>query len=381
MADLANEFPRISDLAQRAKWRLPHFAWEYVESGTGAETLIDLNRAALDAVRMVPRIMQGPTVIDMTTMLFGRAYDAPFGVAPIGMTGMIWPEGELMLARMAARHRIPFTLSTVACETPEDVGPLTGGMGWFQLYPPKDPAVRDDLIDRAQAAGFTTLVVTADLPAPSMRERQKRAGIKMPPNPGPRTLAHIGLRPAWVAATIRRGMPRFRIISRYAENRSVAALARFMEAQLIDCLDFDYFSAVRDRWSGPLVLKGLLHAGDVEEAINRGADAVAVSNHGGRQFDGAPAAIDVLPSIVRQVAGRVPVLFDSGIRSGLDIARAIALGADFVLLGRAFIYGLGALGEAGCDHVAALLKGDLANNMKQAGVRIPAELRAVDLKR
>ncbi|CAN0589046.1 unnamed protein product, partial [Laminaria digitata] len=177
MADLANRYPAISDLEVRAKGRVPHFAWVYLTSGTGEEALVNANHAALDAVRLMPRFMAGPFEPDLSTSLFGEKFDAPFGVAPVGATGMIWPGGECMLARMAAHHAIPYTLSTVACETPETIGPMAEGRGWFQLYSTKTAATRDDILDRARDAGFSALVATADVPVPSLRERQRKAGL------------------------------------------------------------------------------------------------------------------------------------------------------------------------------------------------------------
>ena len=248
-------------------------------------------------------------------------------------------------------------------------------MGWFQLYPPRRANIRRDLIHRARDAGFTTLLVTADVPIASRRERQVRAGVVVPPKITPRMLYRCMVRPAWSMATLAAGSPRFRGLEKYIDGSDMRDMLTFIGQELGGSLDWDYLDAVRQEWDGPLVLKGILTSAEAERAVALGFDGIMVSNHGGRQFDGAPAAIDALPAIAYAVGARTKVLFDSGVRGGLDIARALALGADFILLGRAFMYGVAALGRRGGDHVADLLKADLINNMIQLGCTTTAELR------
>lgn len=376
MANLLNRYPSIEDLRRRAKGRIPHFAWEYIDSGTGADECMRRNRAALQAVTLVPEFMKGAFEPQLTTRLFDTDYAVPFGVSPVGLTALMWPRAERILARAAARHRFPYTLSTAATEAPETIGPLAEGMGWFQLYPPRRTDIRQDLIARARDSGFTTLLVTADVPVASRRERQVRAGVVVPPKITPRMLYRCMVRPTWSLATLVAGSPRFRGLEKYIDGSDMRDMLSFIGQELGGSLDWAYLEAVRQEWNGPLVLKGILTTAEAERAAAIGFDGIMVSNHGGRQFDGAPAAIDVLPAIAEAVGQRTKILFDSGVRGGLDIARALALGADFVLMGRAFMYGVAALGRRGGDHVAELLKADLINNMTQLGCATLDQLRA-----
>lgn len=371
---LMNRYPSVDSLRQRARRRIPYFAWEYLDSGTGSDGCLRRNREALESVTLVPQYMKGVFEPEISTRLFGVDYHAPFGVSPVGLTALMWPRAEQILAQAAARHRFPYALSTAATEAPETIGPIADGMGWFQLYPPRDEKIRRDLLLRARDSGFTTLLVTADVPTAGRRERQVQAGVTVPPRITPLMLWRSAIRPAWSLATLAAGTPRFRGLEKYIDGQDMQDLLSFIGQELGGSLDWEYLEAVREEWKGPVVLKGVLDVGEAERAVSIGCDGIMVSNHGGRQFDGAPAAISALPAIASAVGERAAILFDSGVRGGLDIARALALGADFVLLGRAFMYGVAALGKKGGDHVAQILKDDLKNNMVQLGCRTTAEL-------
>ncbi|HUW03375.1 MAG TPA: alpha-hydroxy acid oxidase [Acidimicrobiales bacterium] len=374
MRDPSDDFPAIADLEHRARKRIPHFAWEYLASGTGADQALQRNLDKLAEIRLLPQLLKGPLEPDISTELFGVAYSAPIGIAPVGLTGLIWPGADEALATTAADRRIPYVLSTVATERPEVAGPNAGGMGWYQLYPPRDERIRASMLERAAESGFTALVVTADVPAPSQRERQRKARIRVPPKIGPTLAAQAALCPAWTLALARNGLPRFRGLEAYLDRSTMQKSAGFVGANLGGTLSFAYLAELRELWEGPIIVKGILDPDDAQRCIDVGADAIGVSNHGGRQLDAAPAAIEALPVIVDRVGTAVPVLFDSGVRSGLDVARALALGASFVFCGRAFMFGLGALGRSGAGHALDILTEGLCNVMVQTGCDSTSQL-------
>lgn len=371
-------YPSISYLAERARQRLPFFAWEYLDSGTGPEDGVARNEAAIRSVEIVPRMLAGKYEPDIACSLFGKDYAAPFGVAPVGMSGMMWPKAEIFLSRAARAANIPYCLSAVAAETPETIGPEAGDNGWFQFYPTADDDVRNDMLQRAKEAGFKVLVVTVDVPVSSTRERQFRAGLSVPPKKDLRTLWRAAIRPAWTMATLSHRIPRLLLLESYA--RGSENLKDLLQRVLHGQPDWDYLAALRDIWQGPLIVKGILSAQDAARSLSIGVDGLVVSNHGARQVDGAPASIRMLPEVVDEVGGKTKILFDSGLRGGLDIARALALGADFCLLGRPFLFAVGALGEPGAAHAIQILSDDLRNNMLQIGVKSLADLRDVDIR-
>ncbi|MGP1356137.1 alpha-hydroxy acid oxidase [Roseicyclus sp.] len=362
-------FPAISDLKARARRRIPHFVWEYLDSATGTESAHRRGREAFDRVLFRPAALRGEIAPEISTTFLGRDYPLPVGIAPLGMSGLVWPEAEMHLARHAAKAGIPYCLSTVATRTPEDLKGAHGDQGWFQMYPPRDPGMRDDMLARAKGAGFHTLILTVDVPAASRRERQTRGGLVQPPRLTPRLMAQVALCPAWAMGIQATGMPRMRLMDSYADQEKMGRLPSTAHVGYLlrAAPDWDYVRALRERWEGPLIIKGVLEPEVATQAEAEGVDAVWVSNHAGRQFDGAPASIDVLPQI--RAATRLPLILDSGIEGGLDILRALALGADFVMMGRAWHYALGALGREGPAHLQDILAKDMTSNMAQIGAR------------
>jgi L-lactate dehydrogenase (cytochrome) len=371
--NIAQAYPSVGDLARRAKARIPHFAWEYLDSGTGLDVSAERNLRALQAIEMWSGINAGTIAPVTETELFGQSYAQPFGVAPLGLSGLLWPGAARFLAAAANAARVPFCLSTFATEGLEEVRRAMGEYGWFQLYPPRDPDVREDLLARAKANNYKVLVVTVDVPVASSRERQRKAGVSVPYSGG-LLWFQAALRPAWSLATLREGPPAFRIVEPYLGGKGAVRTQEWNRKMNELVPEWEYMKTLRDLWKGPLVIKGVLRPEDAERALAIGFDGIGVSNHGGRQFDAAPAAIECLPAVKAVVGTRAKIVFDSGLRSGLDILRALALGADFCLLGRAFYYGVGALGEAGAAHTVKLLADDLKNNMLQMGLVRLADL-------
>lgn len=366
------KFPAISDLKNAARRRIPHFVWEYLDSGTGLEATLQRNRAKLDEVLFQQSILHGEFLPSIQTTFLGRNYAVPFGIAPVGMSGLMWPDAEKMLARTATAEGIPYTLSTVATQTPEDVAAHHGGQGWFQIYPPRDAKICADMLKRAKDAGFHTLVMTVDVPVASRRERQTRGGLQQPPRLTPRLAMQAALCPAWLNGIRKTGMPRMKLMDSYATQTSALPSTQHVGYLLRTSPDWDYVNRLRAEWDGPLIVKGVMDARDTARLEATGIDAIWISNHAGRQFDASLSTIEVLPAI--KAATNLPLIFDSGIQGGLDILRALALGADFVMLGRAFHYGLGAMGAPGAAHVVDILRQDMIANMGQIGAKTLADL-------
>lgn len=363
--DLHAKYPALSDLRARAQQRIPRFVWEYLDSATGDERTKARNRAKLDEILFHPSILHGDIAPDTSVELLGKRYPLPVGMAPIGMSGLMWPDAEFLLARAAAQAGVPYCISTVATKTPEEMTPHLGENAWFQLYPPRDEGIRKDLLSRAKAAGFSTLVLTVDVPTASRRERQIRSGLTTPPRLTPRLLAQVAMRPAWALASARAGMPRMKLIDDYAEEVSGLSSTAHAGYLLRTSPDWDYLKWLRDHWDGPFVVKGVMRPEDAQRLTAAGVDALWLSNHAGRQFDASPATIEALPAI--RAVTDLPLIVDSGFETGLDILRALALGANFVFMGRGFHYALCALGEAGPAHLLDILAKDLAANMGQLG--------------
>lgn len=370
--DLDLAYPTLADLRDRARRRLPHFAWEYLDSGTLDDIAIRRSREALDRVALKPAVMKGRTVPDLGTTLLGRRYDRPWGVSPVGMTGLFWPGAEVTLAKHCVAANLPFGLSTVAAASVEDLAPHVGDQGWFQLYPPRDEDHCADLVQRAKAAGFHTLVLTVDVPGPSRRERQRRGGLTTPPRITPRLFLQSVLRPHWSLAVARSGVPSVRGLAKYASPHEPA---RHVGLAPHAAPDPDLLKRLRDMWDGPIVAKGVLVPEDAVWLRDLGFDAFWVSNHGGRQFDGCPGSAEALPLVREALGPDTPVLFDGEVRSGLDVVRAIALGADFIMLGRPWLWGVAAFGARGADHVTHILTEDMTSAMIQMGIARPEEAR------
>lgn len=376
------DFPSIDDLRERARRRIPRFAFEYLDGGCNEDVNLTKNTAELRQVELKPFYLADHTPADLRTELFGHTYDAPFGVAPVGLQGLMWPGSPEILAKAAFDHNLPFVLSTVTTASIERIGELTEGRFWFQLYHPADNALRDDLLDRAAAAGCQVLAILSDVPTFGFRPRDIRNGLAMPPKMTLRNVLQILGRPNWAVSTLLHGQPNFASMKKYMpKGLDIKQLGAYMNQTFSGRLSEEKIAPIRDRWKGKLVLKGVASVEDTEMAVRLGLDGVIVSNHGGRQLDAGESAVHSLVPIAEQYRGRIKVMMDSGVRSGVDVARALASGADFVFLGRSFMYGVAALGKAGGDHTIQILKTQLKQVMDQVCCAKPDQLPRFLVKR
>jgi L-lactate dehydrogenase (cytochrome) len=369
---MQNKYPRVIDLINKATKRIPFFISEYLFSGTGNDKVAVANNNIFEDVFLIPKYLKGAVEVETEQTILGSKYGAPFGVAPIGSGGSIWPGAEIALAKMCTKKKIPYCLSSVASLSLEEISPHLEGNGWFQLYPPKDKVIRDDILKRASDAGFSVLVVTVDIPATSRRERVKKAGVTIPPKLNLKTFFQALLRPLWSIGTLLQGMPSFGTMTKYNFLSQDELTKNWNEMPRY--IDWEYLSEIRSLWKGQIILKGIL---DEENAIkaSKVVDAIYLSNHGGRQIDLVPSPLQLLPNIRKKLGKDFPIIIDSGYLSGQDIAKALVLGADFVMLGRAFMIGVSALGKKGAEHVHYILHDELSNIMEQMCCKNILELK------
>lgn len=384
LSHLRRRYPTLGDLEAPAGRRLPYFAFDYLQGGTVSEQSRARNLRAFAEIEIVPRYGGPASPVDLSTTLFGVQAAAPIGMAPVGSDGAFWPDATRLTAAAAQELRVPHTLSTMAGASIETIAPIAGDMGWFQLYsfPEDDHATSFDLIRRAQTAGMRALVVTMDVPAPSRKVRDIRNGLGVPLRIGPKMLAGVLARPSWLLATMRMGLPRHANLEAYCPPGSAKHVVDTFVARGRAGADTTWatLSRFRERWKGPMLVKGILHPLDAEHAASIGMDGIVVSNHGGRQFDAAPATIDVLPAIKAAVGDRLTVALDSGVMSGNDVLKAVALGADFVMVGRALMLGLAAIGPFGPRHVIDTLIDELRAAMIQTGISSVAQARTLTIR-
>lgn len=360
----------IEDLRRIAKRRVPRMFYDYCDSGSWTEGTYRANEADFAAIQFRQRVAVDMTDRSLATTMAGRPVAMPVALAPTGMTGMQHADGEILAARAAEAAGVPFTLSTMSICSIEDVAESVSKPFWFQLYFMRDRAFNDRLIDRAAAAGCSALVLTLDLQILGQRHKDIRNGLSAPPRLTPATVLDLLMKPRWCLAMARTERRTFRNIVGHVEGvgdtRSISA---WTSQQFDPRLDWNDVARIRDRWKGPLILKGILDTEDAERAVATGAEALIVSNHGGRQLDGAPSSIAVLPEIVEAVGSRIEVLMDGGIRSGQDVLKAVALGAKGVFIGRSFLYGLGAGGQAGVARCLEIIRKELDMTMALCGHR------------
>lgn len=374
-AGLERRFPDAAAMEAAALRRIPGFVRGYMAGGIGAEGCLGRNRSDLDAVRLMPRYLCEDLEPDLAVEIAGTRWAAPFGVAPLGLGGLIWPGAEQAIAQAAAGAGIGHVLSTFATTAMERIAPMAGPGGAFQLYPPADPGMEADMIARARASGYEVLVVTVDIPGPTRRRRDIQSGLSVPPRFGLRMALEVMGCPRWALGMARRGIPEFQNLSPYFPKGGVAEAAEFLGRMMVGHIGPARLARIRAAWPGRLIVKGVLDPAEGAEALALGADGIVVSNHGGRQLDAAPTAVEVLPVMRARLGEGALILADGGVRSGLDMARLVGLGADAVLVGRPFLHAAAAAGRRGPAHLAAVLRDELRTVMIQLGARSLADLR------
>ncbi|MEZ4869700.1 MAG: alpha-hydroxy acid oxidase [Caldilineaceae bacterium] len=383
--NIDKQYPCVAYMEAAAKRRIPRFVRDYLFHGIGEGASVQKNRDALNGVELMPRYLKEADRPDLHCHFLGREYSAPFGVAPMGLSGLVWPNSERVLAAAAKVHNIPYTLSTVATVSLEEIRTIAGDNAWFQLYTPQEEEVRVDLLRRCQEAGYETIMVTVDVPFKTRRDHDIRNGLSVPPRFDAHTLWQMVTHPNWALRMARHsltgGVPQFVNLKPYHDagqsrnvGRAIRESTKFIEERMGLHITTERFKGLRDRWPGKLLVKGVLDPDEAKAYMALGADGVIVSNHGGRQLDAAPSAVEVLPAIRAAVGADTPIIADGGVRSGLDIARMLALGADFVIMGRPFLFALGAMDRVGGEHVMNILKAELQSTLGQLGCASLAEL-------
>jgi L-lactate dehydrogenase (cytochrome) len=369
------KFASVEDLRAAAHQRVPKMFYDYVDSGSWTETTYRANASDLRDIRLRQRVAVDVSRRSTASTMLGLPVTMPVAASPTGLTGMTWPNGEILVQKACEKFGIPFTLSTVSIASIEDVARSATKPFWFQLYVIKDRSFTDKLMQRAEAAGVDTLVLTLDLQMVGQRHKDIHNGLSSPPKPTLRNLMNVASKPAWCLEMLKvRKMNFGNLEGHVHEINGKQSLAEWTDAQFDPSLNWDDVRRIRDRWKGKLILKGLNDPEDAVKGHQTGADAIVISNHGGRQLDGAPSTIAALPAIVRALAGRTELLIDSGFASGQDVFKALALGANGVMMGRAMLYGLGAAGERGVTRALEIVHKELLTTMGLCGVKAIAEI-------
>jgi L-lactate dehydrogenase (cytochrome) len=373
----------VGDLRRIAKRRLPRGVFDYIDGGAEDERTLRNNSEAFARIEFRPRVLRSVATVDTSTTLLGRPLPFPLALSPTGFTRIADPEGELAVARAAARADLPYTLSTLSTRSIEEVAAVSDGRKWFQVYAWRDRGLVKDMVERCKAAGYEALVLTVDTAMLGRRERDVRRGFAMPPKLGLGTLLDGAVHPGWTWAFVRADPIVFANVAtsrgggdgeQVGDGRDPVTLSDYVNSQFDPNLSWDDVEWFRSMWDGPLVLKGIQSVADAVLAAEHGIEAVALSNHGGRQLDSAPAPIELVAPVVDAVGDRTEVICDGGVRRGSDIVKAVALGAKACMAGRAYLYALGAAGERGVDHVLATLLTDVRRTMALCGAATVADL-------
>jgi L-lactate dehydrogenase (cytochrome) len=359
----------IEDLRQRARRRVPRMFFDYAEGGSYAEDTLRANRADLERIRLRQRVLVDVSQRELATSIVGEPASLPLALAPIGLCGMQWGDGEILACRAAHAAGIPFALSTMSVCSIEDVAAAVHKPFWFQLYVMKDRGFVASLIERAAAAKCSALMLTIDLQVLGQRHNDLRNGMTVPPEWRIRNVMDIATKPRWALSVARAKRRTFGNLAGHVQGMdNVNSLSQWIRGQFDPALSWKDIEWIRSLWPGKLIIKGVLDVEDARLAAKTGASAIVVSNHGGRQLDGAPSTISALPKVADAVGADIEVMFDGGIRSGQDVLRALALGARSCLIGRSYVYGLGAGGQAGVARAIELIRDELDVSMALCGV-------------
>jgi L-lactate dehydrogenase (cytochrome) len=364
-------------MRREAPRNVPLFAYEYGDTGAGNDGGIADNWSAFDAVKIVPRYGVMPSLPPIDVDLFGTRYSAPIGMAPMGGPSLVWPGADLLMAKAAQRARVPYTLSVAGGLTIEEAAAAAPDVFWLQLYRfwQDDHKIGLDLVRRAQAVDAKVLALTLDVPVRTTRSRETYAGLAGEFHPSARMIYEMMIRPRWLMALLRNGYPRFATISHYANSKNTNEIIRYARQRMGGAFSWDEVARYRDAWKGPMALKGIMHPADAEKAVSLGVEGIWISNHGGRQIEALIPSIDVLPAIAAAVGKKSTILLDSGVRSGQDVMRALALGADAAFAGKSFLWAVAALGDAGPEQLVSLYIDELRASLGQIGALSPKEAR------
>ena len=353
----------IDDAIKLSKKRLPKLVFDFIDGASGDDKLAEINSSALDQIRLEPKVFKNVENRTLKKTILDFNFDLPFGFAPMGMTNLSWPEADKMFAKESVYNNIPTCVSMASSTTLENMYEYSEGHSWMQIYIFQDEEFIMELLDRAKNIGYKVLILTVDVPILSRRARDDRNGFGYPFKIGPKQFLDFALHPRWSLTTLLKGTPR---PMNYVTSNSGNQIFRRKESR--GATDWNTLKRIRNAWKGKLIIKGIMNSEDAIKIKDSGADAIQVSNHGGRQLDSATAAINALPNIRNKIGNDFPIIFDSGIRSGSDILRALAFGADFVMLGRPLMYAVGADGARGLRRIINLIKEELSTNLGLVGL-------------
>ena len=353
----------IKDARELSRKRLPKLVFDFIDGASGDEKLAEINSIALDQIRLEPKVLRNVEKRSLKKKVLGYEFNFPFGFAPMGMTNLSWPGADSMLAAESARNNIPTCVSMASTTTLEEMYELSEGNSWMQLYIFQDENFVMELLERAKNTGYEVAILTVDVPVLSRRTRDDKNGFSYPFKIGPKQFFDFATHPTWSLSTLMSGIPK---PMNYVTSKSGDGIFKRKESR--GSTDWNTLKRVRDKWKGKLIIKGVMSPDDAIKIKEAGADAIQVSNHGGRQLDSATAAINMLPLIRKSVGSNFPLIFDSGIRSGSDIVRALAFGADYAMIGRPVMYAMGADGKKGLRRIVEIIKEEVSTTLGLFGL-------------